>query len=901
MMKNWYNYSIQDALSQLNSDEKSGLSSQEAQSRLEKYGKNELDQGKKKSLFAKFIDQFKDPMILILIAASIISAFVGEIEDTFIILAIVVINSVLSVYQEGKAEAAIEALQKMSAPHAKVIRDGKITEIESTKVVPGDIVILETGSIVPADIRIISSTNLKIDESSLTGESVPVEKYAEAIYDGEMEIGDRENIGHSSTIVTYGRGRGLVTSTGKETEIGKIASSLLAYDDEQTPLQKKLAGLSKSLGILVIVISAIVFAVGLLYKMDLLETLLISISLAVAAIPEGLPAIVTIVLSLGMGRMADKNAIVKKLLAVETLGTTTVICSDKTGTLTQNQMTVTKAYVNGQVIEVSGTGYEPVGNFSLEGSEVNPEDFEELKLLMGISTLVNDADLKEVESGYEMIGDPTEGALLTFSEKAGINQEDLNEKHPRLSEIPFDSARKMMTTFHENFVGQAYGSLTKGAPDIIISRSSKILLDGKEVDFTEDLKNQVLEMNKTFARSALRVLSYAYKKWDSLPEEADLNSDYVEKDMVFVGLTGMIDPARPEVKDAIKQCKTAGIVPIMITGDYLDTAYAIGEDLGIAESEDQAIMGRELNSMSPEEIREVVKTKRIFARVSPENKVQIVTALKENGAITAMTGDGVNDAPAIKKADIGIAMGITGTDVAKNTAEVILTDDNFATIVSAVEEGRIIYSNIKKFVSFLLSCNIGEVLVVFLAIIFKLPVPFTPKQLLWLNLVTDSFPAMALGVEPGEEDIMDQAPRKAGEPIVDKTARRIIAVQSIAITIATLVAFWFGLEHYGRDNLNGARTMAFVTLILAELLRSYTARSDKYTVWHLGIFSNMKLVVATVISFALMLAVLYVPVLADLFDTLPIHSDGWFVVIPCAFLPLVMGEISKVIANKKNK
>ena len=900
-MKNWYNLSIPDALSQLKSDKEKGLTSQEAQSRLEKNGKNELDHGKKKSLAAKFLDQFKDPMILILIAASIISAFVGEIEDTFIILAIVIVNSLLSVFQEGKAEAAIEALQKMSAPKAKIIRDGKVREIDSTQVVVGDIVILETGSIIPADIRIIESTNLKVDESSLTGESVPVEKHAEAIYDGEMEIGDRENIGHSSTIVTYGRGKGLVVATGKDTEIGKIASSLLAYDDEQTPLQKKLAGLSKTLGILVLVICGIVFAVGLLYKMDLLETLLISISLAVAAIPEGLPAIVTIVLSLGMGRMAEKNAIVKKLLAVETLGTTTVICSDKTGTLTQNQMTVVKSYVNGEVVEVSGTGYDPKGDFAIDGKEINPADKEELSILMGISTLVNDADLVEDSGSYQMIGDPTEGALLTFSEKAGINQEDLNSKHKRLAEIPFDSGRKMMTTFHKDFVGDGFASLTKGAPDIIISKSSKILLNGKEVDFTDELKDQVLQMNKTFARDALRVLSYAYKKWDALPGEENLDSDFVEKDMVFVGLTGMIDPARPEVKDAIRECKSAGIVPIMITGDYLDTAYAIGKDLGICESEDQAIMGRELNSMSPEEIREIVKTKRIFARVSPENKVQIVSALKENGEITAMTGDGVNDAPAIKKADIGIAMGITGTDVAKNTAEVILTDDNFATIVSAVEEGRIIYSNIKKFVSFLLSCNIGEVLVVFIAIILKLPVPFTPKQLLWLNLVTDSFPAMALGVEPGEEDIMNQPPRKVDEPIVDKKATMTIAIQAIAITIATLVSYWFGLEHYGRDNLNGARTMAFVTLILAELLRSYTARSDKYTVWHLGIFSNMKLVIATIVSFCLMLAVLYVPVLADLFDTLPIHSDGWLVVIPCAFLPLVMGEIYKVISNKKEK
>lgn len=898
-MENWYNYSTEEALRKQGSNEKSGLSSEEAAKRLEKFGKNELEQGKKKSLISKFADQFKDPMILILIGASIVSAFTGAIDDTLIILAIVIVNSVLSVYQEGKAEAAIEALQKMSAPHAKIIRDGRTKEISAPEVVPGDIVILETGSIVPADLRILTSSNLQIDESSLTGESVPVEKNADVTYDGEMEIGDRENIAHSSTIVTYGRGTGLVISTGEETEIGKIATSLLAYEDEETPLQKKLAGLSKLLGALVLGVCAIVFVVGLLYKMEPLETLMTSISLAVAAIPEGLPAIVTIVLSLGMGRMAEKNAIVKKLLAVETLGTTTVICSDKTGTLTQNEMTVTKAYVNDTVVDVTGTGYEPIGEFFVSENKIEPSEISGLDILMGISTLVNDADLKENGDHYDMIGDPTEGALLSFSEKAGINQEDYNEKYPRLDEIPFDSDRKMMTTFHNGFISDSVVSITKGAPDIVIGRSNKILLNGKEEDFTPELKEKVLGMNKTFARSALRVLSYAYNKWDKLPEDDNKHPDLVEKDMVFVGLTGMIDPPRQEVKMAIKECKKAGIVPIMITGDHLDTAFAIGKDLGIAEDEDQAIMGRELNQMTDAEIQELVKTKRIFARVSPENKVQIVSALKANGEITAMTGDGVNDAPALKKADIGIAMGITGTDVAKNTAEVILTDDNFATIVSAVKEGRIIYSNIKKFVSFLLSCNIGEVLIVFISIILKLPVPLTPKQLLWLNLVTDSFPAMALGVEPGEEDIMEEAPRDPNESIMDKDTIRILVIQSLGITVATLVAYWYGLKHYGTEVLNGARTMAFVTLILAELLRSYTARSDKYTVWHLGIFSNMKLVIATIFSFILMVAVLYIQPLAELFDTLPIHSDGWLVVIPCAFLPLVLGELYKVFTFKK--
>lgn len=895
-MENWYNLSPEEVSKELNTNVESGISADEAKSRLDKYGKNELEKEEKRSLLAKFADQFKDPMIIILIVASILSAFVGEIEDTFIILAIVVVNSVLSVYQEGKAEAAIEALQEMSAPNAKVIRDGKHKEVPAPELVPGDLIILETGSIVPADMRLVTSSNLKIDESSLTGESVPVEKDASAKYDGVMEIGDRENIAHSSTIVTYGRGTGIVIGTGKDTEIGKIASSLMEVDDEQTPLQKRLAGLSKLLGILVIVVCLIVFGVGLLHDMELLEIFMTSISLAVAAIPEGLPAIVTIVLSLGMGRMAEKNAIVKKLLAVETLGTTTVICSDKTGTLTQNEMTVRKAYVNKQVIDVSGSGYEPVGEFSKDGEKVEPEEVEGLDILMGISTLVNDADLAQGEDGiYEMIGDPTEGALLSFSEKAGIVQEDYNEKYERLEEIPFDSDRKMMSTFHKGFIGDKYVSLTKGAPDVVIDRCSKILINGEERDFTPELKEEVLGMNKAFAQEALRVLSYAYKKWDLIPEER--TPDNVETEMTFVGLTGMIDPPRLEVKDAIDECKGAGIVPIMITGDHLDTAFAIGKDLGIATEEDEAIMGRDLNSMSPEEIKEIVKHKRIFARVSPENKVQIVQALKENGEIAAMTGDGVNDAPALKRSDIGIAMGITGTDVAKNTAEVILTDDNFATIVHAVEEGRIIYSNIKKFVSFLLSCNIGEVLIVFISILLNLPVPLTPKQLLWLNLVTDSFPALALGVEAGEEDIMDEPPRSPDEPLLDKETVKILIIQSIGITLATLGAYFWGLKHFG-DNINGARTMAFVTLILAELLRSYSARSDRFTLFHIGVFSNGKLVIATLISFILMLGVMYIPPLADLFDTVPLGFKEWIVAIPCALIPLVLGEIYKVIKEK---
>lgn len=887
----WYNKKPAEIEKELSTHVENGLSSQEANNKLSEYGKNALEEEKGRSYFAKLMDQFKDPMIIILLAASIVSAIVGQIEDSIIIVAIIVIMALLSLYQEGKAEESIKALQKMASPHAKVKRDGKIVEIASEDLVPGDIVILETGNIVPADLRLFESANLKIDESSLTGESVPVEKDANLNYDGVVEIGDRENMAFSSTIVSYGHGEGIVIATGKYTEIGKIATSIQSLEDEQTPLQKRLAGLSKTLGLVTVGVCALVFLVGVLYKKPLLDMFMTSVSLAVAAIPEGLPAIVTIVLSLGMNKMANKNAIVKRLLAVETLGTTTVICSDKTGTLTQNEMTAVKSFVDGVEMDITGTGYGPIGNFLKDTKEISIEDVQSLDLFAHIASLTNDASLVKDNDTYNMIGDPTEGALLTMAEKLSINKEEANKTYPRIAEIPFDSDRKMMTTFHNNFMGYNTVSFTKGAPDIILDKCNRILLNGEVIELNDELRKEVFDKNIEFARQALRVLAFAYKSYDKMPK--DISTENIENNMIFVGLVGMIDPSRPEAKLAIKECKDAGIIPVMITGDYLETAFAIGKDLGIVEREDQVIMGKELNNLSPEEIREVVKHKRVFARVSPQNKVQIVTAFKENGEIVAMTGDGVNDAPAIKKADIGISMGITGTDVAKNTSDVILTDDNFATIVHSVEEGRIIYANIKKFISFLLSCNIGEILIVLIAILLNLEEPFVPIQLLWLNLVTDSFPALALGVEKGEEDIMDQPPRDPDEPILDKHSAILIGLQSIAITIATLGAYFYGLKHYGAD-INGARTVAFATLILSELLRSYSVRSTKHTVFHIGIFSNKKLVIGTAISTILMLIVIYIPGLNDLFYTVPLGLKEWSVILPLSFLPFIVGELRKV-------
>lgn len=897
MEKNWYNQSPDEVLKNLSTTKERGLTEDEAKKRLEEYGENALAEEKKKSFGEKLKEQFFDPMIIILIAAALVSVFVGEGLDAGIIIAIVIVNAFLSIYQEGKAEEAIAALQKMSSPKAKVIRDGDHEEVDSNKLVPGDIIVLETGDIVPADLRLIESSNLKIDESSLTGESVAVEKHFDQVYDGKMEIGDRENLAYSSTIVTYGRGMGVVIETGHKTEIGKIATSIATVGDEQTPLQRKLAKLSKTLGILVIVICAVVMGVGLLYKHDPLDMFMTAISLAVAAVPEGLPAIVTIVLSIGMGKMAEKNAIVKKLLAVETLGTTTVICSDKTGTLTQNEMTVVKVFTDGQVYHVSGTGYSPEGDVTKKDEIVTIEEDENLKILSSIAALTNDAKLKVKGGDASITGDPTEGALLTFAEKAGNGLENLYKNFDRLEEIPFDSDRKMMTTFHDK-IFDGIASFTKGAPDVVLDRCEKVLIDGKEVALDEKLRKEILEKNSEFARSALRCLGYAYRKHSDMPSE--ITSESIEKDMVFVGLTGMIDPSRPEAKEAIKECKSAGIRPIMITGDYLETGLAIAKDLGIAERDDQAIMGRELNEMSEAELREIVKEKSVYTRVSPENKVQIVTALKQNGHITAMTGDGVNDAPAIKKADIGIAMGITGTDVAKNTAEVILTDDNFATIVNAVEEGRIIYSNIKKFVAYLLSCNLGEVLIVLISILMNLPVPLIPIQLLWLNLVTDSFPALALGVERGETDIMDEPPRDPDEPILDTEIKITVAIQSIAITVATLLAYLVGLKWYGLESgINHARTMAFSALIICELLRAYTSRSIDKTVFEIGVFTNKKLVMATVFSFLLMLVVIYVPVLNDAFGLMDLGPREIAVVLGSALIPLVAGEIQKKVRFKK--
>lgn len=902
-MEKYYLNDTKFVLKDLNTDSNQGLSSDEAKQRLEKYGPNKLKDKKGKSFIQKLIEQLLDPMVIILLVAAILSSLQGDFIETIIILAIVVLNAGMSLVQEGKAEDSVKALQKMSAPNAKVLRDGKYISVPSYDLVPGDIVKLETGDIVPADIRLLESQNLSSDESSLTGESVPVDKNAKEVFNDTVEIGDRDNYIHSSSIITRGRCIGVVATTGHNTEIGKIATNIQSVEEESTPLQQKLANLSKLLGLLVIGVSIVVFIVGYFFRDDLspLESLMTAVSLAVAAIPEGLAAVVTIVLSIGMNRMSEKNAIVKKLLAVETLGTTTFICSDKTGTLTQNEMTVKKVYTNSTVYDIEGVGYAPEGEFKIDGKKINPTDEKQLEMLLTAASLNSDAKLTHEGNKWDIMGDPTEGALITVAQKAGLKNETLNKKFERIKEYPFDSSRKMMTTFHKNYLEDKIISFTKGAPDIIFDRCTHVLIDDKEVEFTEKLKKEYHDKNIEYSRQALRVLAYAYRKWDNLPE--DSSPEKIEEKLVLIGISGMIDPSRPEAKVAIQHCKSAGIIPVMITGDYLETALAIAKDLGIAENDDQAIMGKELNNMSNEEIQEIVKTKRVFARVSPENKVQIVTALKNNKQIAGMTGDGVNDAPAIKKADIGIAMGITGTDVAKNTADVILTDDNFATIVNAVEEGRIIYSNIKKFVAFLLSCNMGEVLIMLIAMIANMPIPLTVLQLLLLNLVTDSFPALALGVEKGEPDIMNQPPRKTDEAIIDKTIIDNIITQSIAITVATLGAFYIAQKYIfaGADSqtlLHGSRTVAFVTLVLAELFRAFSARSEKYTVWELGLLSNKQLVYAFLASAILTIAIVYIPFTQVIFEAVNLDFSAWAVILPFSLIPFVVGELHKIIERK---
>ncbi len=876
----------EEVFKETSSSEK-GLTSEQAQKRLEENGKNRLEEGKKKSVIRRLLEQFADPMIIILIVAAAISGITAAFEggfpsDVIIILFVVILNAILGVVQESKAEKAIEALQEMAAATSKVERDGKVMQIKSEDLVVGDVIILEAGDAVPADARIIESASLKIEEAALTGESVPVNKFIDIINlkdtEKDVPLGDRKNMMYMGSSVVYGRGRAVVTATGMDTEMGKIAGALAQAQDGQTPLQKKLAQLSKILSFIVIGICAVIFAIGIIRELVtgnqiglefLLDTFMIAVSLAVAAIPEGLAAVVTVVLSIGVTNMSKKNAIIRKLTAVETLGCAQIICSDKTGTLTQNKMTVVEHYGDDEKMLATG---------------------------MALCTDVN------IDENKEIIGEPTEAALVAYALTLDLNKNDLSKSEPRVAEAPFDSMRKMMSTVHSK--DGAYIQYTKGAPDEVLKCCTKILKDGKIRDITEADRTEILKKNKEYADRALRVLACSFKELSEIP--ADQSPEALEKDLVFCGLVGMIDPVRPEVKAAIEECRTAGIRPIMITGDHKDTATAIAMELGIIDSPDAAITGAQLNEISDEDFEKDVEKYSVYARVQPEHKVRIVNAWKKRGMITAMTGDGVNDAPSIKSADIGVGMGITGTDVTKNVADMVLADDNFATIVSAVEEGRRIYDNIRKSIQFLLASNLSEVLSIFFANLLGFTI-LKPVHLLWINLVTDCFPALALAMEKGEKNIMSRPPRNSKDGIFSGGVGFDIFYQGLFVTGLTLAAYFIG--HYIEagvweiTNSPDGMTMAFLTMSMCEIFHSLNMRSQRGSTVAMTFKGshNMYLFGSCLMSLLMTTIVIYVPFLANAFDFQPIDLMEYAVALALAFAIIPLVEIVKAIERAVDK
>ena len=892
-MKNFFSKDIPEAVKELKTDISQGLSEQEASKRLEENGHNRLQGAAEKTMLQLFAEQFKDFLVIILIIAAIISMVVGIMQDegifdSIVIIAIVIINAIIGVNQETKASNALKALKEMSSPQAKVIRGGNIVRMPSDELVVGDVVILDAGDYIPADVRLVESFNLKIDEAALTGESVPVEKNCESILPEDAPLGDRVNSAFMGTVVTYGRGKGIVAATGMETQMGNIAAMLNESEDETTPLQKKLDSLGRVLGLVCIAVCVMIFILGLIQGDKLMEIFMVSVSLAVAAIPEGLTVVVTVILAMGMQRMVKSHAIIKKLSAVETLGSTTVICSDKTGTLTQNKMTVVKVFDHERAYDVTGTGYSREGSIAVEDGGRLTSNITEL--IKG-AVLCNDASY-DIEKS-QIIGDPTEGAMLVLGEKIGLSKDRLNKEYPRVQEIPFDSDRKLMSTFHEK--DGKVTIYTKGAPDEILKRCTHIYKDGKVLDITEEDRKRILEANSGFAKNALRVLGVAQKAVGDLEY-----FDQQENSLTYLGLMCMIDPPREEVKPAVNECRKAGIRVKMITGDHKITASAIATDLGIMSPGEEALEGAEIQLLSDEQLREKVKTVNVFARVSPEHKVRLVSACKANGEIVAMTGDGVNDAPSLKRADIGVAMGITGTDVSKEAADMILTDDNFVSIVNAVEEGRTIYNNIRKVVGYLLSCNIGEILLIFLAMLFNLPVPLMPIHLLSINLITDAFPAFALGMEEKEPGIMDQKPRNPNESIIDKKMRVAVTMQSLFLGIGALTAFYIGHVNYrgveGGETI--ARTMCFVALILGELFRAYSNRSEKRSIFGIRLLSNSFLNKCVIASFAFLVVVVYVPFLNTIFETAPLTLTQLSEAIGFAVVPTLGGELAKLITRR---
>jgi len=906
----WYRTEISEAAQKLNSNLEKGLTDTQVEAKRLEYGLNELAEEAGKSIWAMLMDQFKEFLVVLLFIAAVISGFLGEWVDSIVILIIVGLNAFLGVFQEFKAEKALSALKKLAAPHAKVLRNGHVREVSASELVPGDIVILEAGDFVPADCRLIEAVNLKVEESALTGESVPVDKVTQT-FSEELPLADRKNLVYMGTIVTYGRAKAIVTQTGMQTEIGQIAKMIQQTEPETTPLQEKLAEFGKYLGVLALGICGLIFVIGWMRGEPPVWMFLTSVSLAVAAIPEGLPAIVTIVLALGVQRMAKQRAIIRKLPAVETLGAATVICSDKTGTLTQNQMTVRKIYAAGEMVDVSGQGYSPEGQFSQNGQTLAVPAEGALKTLLLAGALCNDANLtrekNEDNEVWKIIGDPTEGALVVAAAKAGVQREKIGSEFPRVLELPFDSDRKLMTTIHRGSLPEKYlrqieveqpkglWSITKGAPDMVLNRCVAYLSPQGIREMTPEICEKLLEINESMAKDALRVLGVAVRR---MPPAEEVHLDHVEEEMIFIGFWGMIDPPRLEVRDAIAECRAAGIKPVMITGDHRGTATAIAKELGLLTEGQSVVNGQELDQMSDEELAEKGEHIAVYARVSPEHKVRIVDMFRKKGHVVAMTGDGVNDAPALKRADIGAAMGIAGTDVAKGAAEMVLADDNFATIVGAVREGRVIFENIKKAVYFLLSCNIGEIFSIFFAILLQLPVPLVAIQILWVNLVTDSLPALALGMEPAEPGIMKRQPRRKEQGIFTKGMKRTIFLQGLFIGCITLIAFDIGykIEH----NVDMGRTLAFATLSFSQLIHVFNFRSIRESIFKSGAKINPYLIGASVISGLIQLIVMEIPYFRSIFKIVYLDLVHWGYVIGLSLLTIPVVELWKAIFIRKH-
>jgi len=868
-----YLQSVEEVFNEVQSSP-AGLSSQEVASRLEKYGANTLQEGKKKSLLEKFVDQFKDFMILVLLVAAVVSMFAhsGEPDptDAIIILAVVLLNAILGVFQESKAEEAIEALKKMASPVASVLRDGHVEHVKGEDIVVGDVVILEAGDVVPADMRLFEVNTVKIEESALTGESVPVDKDLVIPTGDEVGIGDRTNMAFSSTNVTYGRAVGVVTSTGMNTEVGKIANMLANTEEGKTPLQENQDALGKWLTIMILVIAVIIFVVGMLRGNEWTHMLLTAIAIAVAAIPEGLPAISTIILALGTQKMAQRNALVRKLPAVETLGGVEIICSDKTGTLTLNQMTVEKMVYDNEIHDAS-------------------EEISKDNMALRVMNLANDTKISQDNS---LLGDPTETAMVQYGldKKYDVREELVNI--PRVAEVPFDSTRKLMTTIHQLEDGK-YLVATKGAPDMLLDRVTKIEKHGEVSAFTEDDRTTLMKLNKEMATQALRVLAMAYKVIDTLPETID--TDSIEHDLIFAGLVGMIDPERKEAAAAIKVAQSAGIRTIMITGDHRDTAQAIAKRLGILrpDQEDGVLTGGELNDISDEELERTVETYSVYARVSPEHKVRIVKAWQKNGKVVSMTGDGVNDAPSLKQADIGVGMGITGTEVSKGASDMVLADDNFETIVVAVEEGRKVFSNIQKAVQYLLSANFGEVMTMFVATMAGWSI-LEPIHILWINLVTDVFPAIALGLEEAEADIMNHPPRGKSSNFLSNGVLPSIFYQGFFEGAITLFVFWYATEVAKWGNPVG-ETMAFATLGLIQLFHAFNVKSVYKSLGQVGAFKNKMFNYAILVSAVMLLSVMVIPGLTNVFDVATLTAGQWLFVVGSAFSIVPIVEIAKAI------